>query len=70
MWKKEFDSSYAGFTTDGAEWLVHHTNIKFVGKESSGIIRNHQHVCTHVLMILTSKLQILVETLSNKQGLS
>jgi len=31
MWKKEFDSSYAGFTTDGAEWLVHHTNIKFVG---------------------------------------
>lgn len=45
MWKKEFDSSYAGFTTDGAEWLVHHTNIKFVGKESSGIISMSVLMC-------------------------
>ena len=32
MWKKEFDSSYAGFTTDGAEWLVKNTDIKLIGK--------------------------------------
>jgi len=31
MWTKEWDSSYVGFTTDGADWLVKHTNIKFVG---------------------------------------
>ena len=45
MWKKEFDSSYVGFTTDGAEWLVHHTNIKFVGKESSGNISMSVLMC-------------------------
>lgn len=32
MWSKEWDSSYVGFTTDGADWLVKNTNIKFVGK--------------------------------------
>ena len=49
MWKKEWDSSYVGFTTDGADWLVKNTNVKFVGKNlwicckgftrSTGIIR-------------------------------
>jgi hypothetical protein len=39
MWTKEWDSSYVGFTTDGADWLVQNTNIKFVGKNffSSGV---------------------------------
>lgn len=32
MWNIEWDSSYVGFTTDGAEWLVNHTNVKFIGK--------------------------------------
>ncbi|EPS62765.1 hypothetical protein M569_12024, partial [Genlisea aurea] len=31
MRKKEFDSSFVGFTKDGAEWLVNNTNIKLVG---------------------------------------
>lgn len=32
MFKKEFESDYAGFTEDGARWLVENTDIKLVGK--------------------------------------
>ncbi|KAH7432429.1 hypothetical protein KP509_07G021900 [Ceratopteris richardii] len=31
MWKSQFDSSYIGFTKEGAEWLRDHTNIKLIG---------------------------------------
>lgn len=31
MKKKEFDSSYTGFTTDGAHWLVKNTAIQLIG---------------------------------------
>ncbi|CAL5344625.1 unnamed protein product [Camellia sinensis] len=30
MWKKEFDTSYVGFTKDGTQWLVENTDIKLV----------------------------------------
>ncbi|KAF2294657.1 hypothetical protein GH714_014442 [Hevea brasiliensis] len=30
MFKKEFDSSYVGFLSDGAKWLVQNTDIKLV----------------------------------------
>lgn len=32
MYKKEFDSSFVGFTEDGAQWLVDKTDVKLVGK--------------------------------------
>jgi len=32
MFKKEFDSTYVAFTTDGAQWLADNTDIKLVGK--------------------------------------
>lgn len=32
MWKKEFDTSFAGLTKDGAKWLVENTDIKLIGK--------------------------------------
>ena len=32
MWKKEFDTSFAGLMKDGAEWLVENTDIKLIGK--------------------------------------
>ncbi|CAN1802869.1 Cyclase-like protein 3 [Linum perenne] len=31
MYNKAFDSSFAGFTNDGAKWLVDNTDIKLVG---------------------------------------
>lgn len=34
MYQKEFDTSYVGFTEDGANWLVENTDIKLVGKTS------------------------------------
>lgn len=32
MFKNQFDTSFVGFTTDGAKWLVDNTDIKLVGK--------------------------------------
>lgn len=32
MFKNQFDTSYVGFTKDGAQWLVENTDIKLVGK--------------------------------------
>ncbi|KAH9764044.1 Cyclase-like protein 2 [Citrus sinensis] len=33
MYKTEFDTSYVGFTEDGARWLVENTEIKLVGTD-------------------------------------
>jgi kynurenine formamidase len=32
MFKNQIDTSFVGFTTDGAKWLVDNTDIKLVGK--------------------------------------
>uniref|UniRef100_A0A175YCX6 Uncharacterized protein n=1 Tax=Daucus carota subsp. sativus TaxID=79200 RepID=A0A175YCX6_DAUCS len=37
MWEKEFDTSYVGFTKDGAQLLVDNTDIKLVCKIKSFI---------------------------------
>ncbi|XP_073146251.1 cyclase-like protein 1 [Henckelia pumila] len=46
MHKKEFDSSYAGLTADGAEWLARNTNIKLVGLDylSVGVMPDREPV--------------------------
>ncbi|CAN6246892.1 unnamed protein product [Urochloa humidicola] len=31
MWTKEIDTSFVGFTVDGAQWLLDNTDIKLVG---------------------------------------
>jgi kynurenine formamidase len=31
MWTKEIDTSFVGFTEDGAQWLLDNTDIKLVG---------------------------------------
>nr|CAB3449126.1 unnamed protein product [Digitaria exilis] len=33
MWTKEIDTSFVGFTEDGAQWLLDNTDIKLVGKK-------------------------------------
>lgn len=33
MWTKEIDTSFVGFTKDGAQWLLDNTDIKLVGKK-------------------------------------
>lgn len=52
MYKKEFDSSYAAFTSDGAEYLVQNTDIKLVGVDylsvaispKDELLKVHQHL--------------------------
>ncbi|XP_066329681.1 cyclase-like protein 1 isoform X2 [Miscanthus floridulus] len=35
MWTKEIDTSFVGFTEDGAQWLVDNTDIKLVGHNTN-----------------------------------
>lgn len=62
MWKKEFDSSYVGFTKDGAQWLVDNTDIKLVGIDYLSVAAFDDLVSAH-LVFLESKEIILVEAL-------
>ncbi|KAK8914367.1 hypothetical protein KSP39_PZI024015 [Platanthera zijinensis] len=62
MWKKEFDTSYVGFTKDGAEWLVNNTDIKLVGIDYLSIAAYDDLVFPH-LAFLENREVILVEAL-------
>ncbi|KAH0673769.1 hypothetical protein KY290_026003 [Solanum tuberosum] len=52
MYKKEFDSSYSAFTSDGAEYLAQNTDIKLVGVDylsvaispKDELLKVHQHL--------------------------
>ncbi|KAJ9175263.1 hypothetical protein P3X46_013834 [Hevea brasiliensis] len=62
MFKKEFDTSYAGFLEDGAKWLVENTDIKFVGIDYLSVAAYAEAIPTH-LVFLKSREIILVEGL-------
>ncbi|XP_039120815.1 cyclase-like protein 3 [Dioscorea cayenensis subsp. rotundata] len=62
MWKKEFDSTYVGFMTDGAQWLVDNTDIKLVGLDYLSVATYDDLKPAH-LVFLKSKDIILVEAL-------
>jgi len=36
MFQKECDTSYVGFSVDGAKWLVENTDIKLIGRYKCG----------------------------------
>ncbi|CAN1276711.1 Cyclase-like protein 2 [Linum perenne] len=62
MYKKEFDSSYVGFTADGAKWVVENTDIKLVGLDYLSIANFDDADPTH-LTFLKNREIILVEAL-------
>ncbi|CAN1134437.1 Cyclase-like protein 2 [Linum perenne] len=62
MYKKEFDSSYVGFTADGAKWVVENTDIKLVGLDYLSIANFDDADPTH-LTFLKNRDIILVEGL-------
>ncbi|KAL8541467.1 hypothetical protein ACS0TY_002655 [Phlomoides rotata] len=62
MYKKEFDTSYAGFMTDGAQWLVDNTDIKLVGTDYLSATAFVEATPAH-LVFLKSREHILVEGL-------
>ncbi|KAG7977043.1 hypothetical protein I3843_05G009600 [Carya illinoinensis] len=62
MFKKEFDTSFVGFTTDGTKWLIENTDIKLVGIDYLST-----SACKHALpshhLFLESREIILLEGL-------
>ncbi|RVW49619.1 hypothetical protein CK203_076783 [Vitis vinifera] len=48
MFKKEFESDYAGFTEDGARWLVENTDIKLVGIDYVSVATYDHIVSAHL----------------------
>ncbi|KFK30054.1 hypothetical protein AALP_AA7G210900 [Arabis alpina] len=51
MFKKEFDSSFAGFMTDGAKWLVENTDIKLVGLDYLSFAAFEESPATHKVIL-------------------
>eukprot|EP00249_Psilotum_nudum_P007407 c20535_g1_i1 orf=325-1113(-) len=66
MWK-EFDSSYVGFTTEGAKWIRDNTKIKLVGIDYLSVASFDSLIPAHVVF-LENKDIILVEGL-NLEGI-
>lgn len=62
MFKKEFDTSYVGFMKDGAEWLVKHTDIKFIGIDYLSVAAFDDLIPSHIVF-LEGRDIILVEGL-------
>ncbi|WCJ17800.1 Cyclase family protein [Euphorbia peplus] len=62
MFKSEFDTSYVGFTKDGAKWLIDNTDIKLVGIDYLSVAAYSDLIPSH-LVFLESKEIILVEGL-------
>jgi len=46
MWTKEIDTSFVGFTEDGAQWLLDNTDIKLVGKKLCSQQATAHMLCT------------------------
>ncbi|MCD7462998.1 hypothetical protein HAX54_049763 [Datura stramonium] len=59
MYKKEFDSSYTAFTSDGAEYLVQNTDIKLVGVDYLSVAINPKDELVKVHQLLLDPKDII-----------
>ena len=50
MFTKKFDTSYVGFTQDGAKWLVENTNIKLVGKMNTFFLSDWSYLARGIFL--------------------
>uniref|UniRef100_A0A6P4ACL2 cyclase-like protein 2 n=1 Tax=Ziziphus jujuba TaxID=326968 RepID=A0A6P4ACL2_ZIZJJ len=62
MWKKEFDTSFAGLTKDGAKWLVENTDIKLIGTDYLSVAAYVEAIPAHHVLLKDRDI-ILVEGL-------
>ncbi|KDP47136.1 hypothetical protein JCGZ_22132 [Jatropha curcas] len=62
MFKPQFDTSYVGFTRDGAKWLVENTDVKMVGIDYLSVAAWTDLIPSH-LVFLEGREIILVEGL-------
>ncbi|KAF2318666.1 hypothetical protein GH714_009752 [Hevea brasiliensis] len=51
MFKPKFDTSFAGFTVDGAKWLVENTDIKLVGIDYLSVGVWSEAIPTHLIFL-------------------
>ncbi|MFS7923107.1 putative kynurenine formamidase/cyclase, kynurenine formamidase superfamily [Helianthus anomalus] len=65
MWEKRFDTSYVGFTKDGAQWLKDNTDIKLVGTDYLSVAAYDHLVSAHRVFLKNREI-ILVEGLKLK----
>lgn len=56
MKRRAFEPNYTGFTSDGAEWLVNHTQIKFVGIDYLSIAIKDEAVKVHQILLRTKNI--------------
>ncbi|KAK4724322.1 hypothetical protein R3W88_027101 [Solanum pinnatisectum] len=59
MYKKEFESSYAAFTSDGAEYLVQNTDIKLIGVDYLSVAINPKEELVKVHQLLLDPKDII-----------
>ncbi|PNT57474.2 hypothetical protein POPTR_001G301700v4 [Populus trichocarpa] len=62
MFKNQFDTSFVGFTQDGAKWLVENTDIKLIGIDYLSVAAWSDLASAH-LVLLESREIIIVESL-------
>ncbi|KAI3869242.1 hypothetical protein MKX03_023995, partial [Papaver bracteatum] len=51
MYKNQFDTSFVGFTKDGAQWLKDHTDIKMVGVHYLSVASWDDNVSAHLVFL-------------------
>ncbi|TKY71264.1 Kynurenine formamidase [Spatholobus suberectus] len=51
MYQKKFDTSYVGFTEDGANWLVENTDIKLVGIDYLSVAAFDHLIPAHLVFL-------------------
>ncbi|KAI3950669.1 hypothetical protein MKW92_053709 [Papaver armeniacum] len=51
MYKNQFDTSFVGFTQDGAQWLKDHTDIKMVGVDYLSVASWDDNVSAHLVFL-------------------
>ncbi|EES04664.1 hypothetical protein BDA96_04G075600 [Sorghum bicolor] len=51
MWTKEIDTSFVGFTEDGAQWLVDNTDIKLVGIDYLSVAAFDHLISAHLVFL-------------------
>ncbi|KAK7357665.1 hypothetical protein VNO80_16960 [Phaseolus coccineus] len=51
MFQKECDTSYVGFSVDGAKWLVENTDIKLVGVDYLSVASYDYLISSHLVLL-------------------
>ncbi|OEL16494.1 hypothetical protein BAE44_0022483 [Dichanthelium oligosanthes] len=65
MWTKEIDSSFVGFTEDGAQWLLDNTDIKLVGVDYLSVAAFDHLIPAHLVFLNSPYILLHVQVLTS-----